>query len=45
LILGFVLLGERLNVWQVLACIIIFFGVLISQDRSAEQEKDVSVVL
>ncbi|WP_051308909.1 DMT family transporter [Desulfogranum japonicum] len=33
--LGFLLLGERLNCWQVIACILVFSGVIISQDRKS----------
>lgn len=35
ILLGFLLLGERLTVWQWLACGLVFGGVLLSQDRSA----------
>ena len=39
LIFGFILLGERLSGWQLLACVLIFSGVFLSQDTTAESEK------
>ncbi len=39
LIFGFFLLGERLSGWQLLACLLVFGGVFLSQDSTAEREK------
>ena len=36
LIFGFILLGERLTGWQLLACMLVFGGVFLSQDSTAE---------
>ena len=38
LIMGFVLLEERLSVWQLMACIVVFCGVFLSQDTTEECE-------
>lgn len=37
--LGFVLLGERLSLWQVVASVVVFLGVLISQDHGSKQQE------
>jgi drug/metabolite transporter (DMT)-like permease len=39
LVFGFFLLGERLTGWQVSACLIVFGGVFLSQDSTAESQK------
>jgi drug/metabolite transporter (DMT)-like permease len=36
LVFGFCLLGERLTGWQMLACLVVFAGVFLSQDSTAE---------
>lgn len=33
ILLGFIFLGERLTGWQVVACVLVFAGVLLSQER------------
>ncbi|PIE60525.1 MAG: EamA family transporter [Desulfobulbus propionicus] len=35
LILGYLVLGERLTIWQIPACTLVLMGVLLSQDRHA----------
>ncbi len=44
LILGFLLLGERLNGWQISACLIIFIGVLLSQSRGSNSREKLKVL-
>ena len=39
LIFGFFLLGERLSGWQLLACLLVFGGVFLSQDSTAVSSK------
>ncbi len=39
LFFGFCLLGERLTGWQVLACLVVFGGVFLSHDSTAESQK------
>ncbi len=39
LIMGYILLAERLTGWQFAACLLIFFGVFLSQDSTAGPEK------
>ncbi len=39
LIFGFFLLGERLSGWQLLACLVVFSGVFLSQDPTTESPK------
>ncbi len=39
LFFGFLLLGERLTAWQVLACCLVFLGVFLSQDSTPESRK------
>lgn len=39
LVFGFILLGERLTAWQLLACLLVFSGVFLSQDTTAESGK------
>ena len=34
ILLGFLILGERMTPWQLCACALVFFGVLLSQDRN-----------
>jgi len=36
LFMGFVLLDERLSFWQLLACVLVFGGVFLSQDTTSE---------
>ncbi len=36
--LGYILLGERLNFWQIAACILVFSGVLISQEKAGAKK-------
>ena len=38
LVFGFVLLNERLNGWQIIACLLVFAGVFLSQDREKKAE-------
>ncbi len=40
LLMGFVLLGERLSFWQLIACGVVFGGVFLSQDSSAVSAND-----
>lgn len=37
-ILGFVILGEHFTFWQFLACVLVFCGVILSQDRKIQEE-------
>ena len=39
IILGFLILGERLTFWQGMACALVFFGVLVSQDTALAPKK------
>ncbi len=36
ILLGFLILGERLSFWQICACVLVFVGVLLSQDFAAK---------
>ena len=40
LFFGFILLGERLTGWQMLACLLVFSGVFFSQDSAAPKMAD-----
>jgi len=40
IVLGFVLLGERLTGWQMVACLLVFTGVIISQDSRRMNKKE-----
>ena len=39
IVLGFLCLGERLTGWQLLACLLIFIGVMLTQENKSEREK------
>jgi drug/metabolite transporter (DMT)-like permease len=39
ILFGYLILGERLTLWQWLACALVFCGVLVSQDSVSVQEK------
>ena len=41
IVLGFLVLGERLTFWQWIACALVFSGVLLSQDSATGQEREV----
>jgi drug/metabolite transporter (DMT)-like permease len=40
ILLGFLVLGERLNFWQWMACALVFTGVLVSQDSSSGEARE-----
>ena len=40
IVLGFILLGERLTGWQMVACLLVFTGVIISQDSRPINKKE-----
>lgn len=40
ILFGFLLLGERLNFWQWMACTLVFTGVLVSQDTTSGQRRE-----
>ncbi len=40
IILGFFILGERLTGWQLAACLLVFVGVMISQDNSVDRRQE-----
>ena len=37
ILLGYLILGERLTPWQLCACALVFFGVLLSQDSGTRE--------
>ena len=39
IVLGYLILGERLTFWQGMACALVFCGVLVSQDTVPEQKR------
>lgn len=40
ILFGFLILGERLNFWQWMACALVFVGVLVSQDSAGDQVRE-----